>query len=483
MDTKAVWMNGSDQLERIAAEIKTKAQACEHAVKIAINELTGMWAEIGELLAQARAHFASNEQFGKWVVLVELEEVGNRRNCAAIRVIAAHRAEIEQQARSLDSLPRTAEMFLQKLNRNRQLFGLPPLAPRSGEVVSGSAVSQRNESISIKSPENAKNRSILVDSGALPLIAGAASLPTHQVTATVSTESTTSAPSAVEAEETIGDTARRKGGPMLPQLPEALRPVLATYPPNVRVSLQRMYRHGGQKFIEWLAAKVKAGEISTDVPDQDSISARTFIRELHSSFDGRNWLISVRDRKDFDKTMSRRLMREYDALRVAAQAGTTFDQYDYKRREQAFTVRALKQPIGEDAPIRRYAASATPEPPLPTEARLADGSLLKPRPILVCGQVIWPRSGRDYADVYLVTHFIEQCLLHLYGENATADTIGRDIATMGTHYWGRHEGRWSKIAEIFSAVGIAIRVGNQKNPQPRHLWFMQMEPWHQKHAG
>jgi len=82
----------------------------------------------------------------------------------------------------------------------------------------------------------------------------------------------------------------------------------------------------------------------------------------------------------------------------------------------------------------------------------------------------------------LVTHFIEQCLLHLYGENATADTIGRDIATMGTHYWGRHEGRWSKIAEIFSAVGIAIRVGNQKNPQPRHLWFMQMEPWHQKHA-
>jgi hypothetical protein len=61
MDTKAVWMNGSDQLERIAAEIKTKAQACEHAVKIAINELTDMWAEIGELLAQARAHFASNE--------------------------------------------------------------------------------------------------------------------------------------------------------------------------------------------------------------------------------------------------------------------------------------------------------------------------------------------------------------------------------------------------------------------------------------
>jgi hypothetical protein len=29
---------------------------------------------------------------------------------------------------------------------------------------------------------------------------------------------------------------------------------------------------------------------------------------------------------------------------------------------------------------------------------------------------------------------------------------------------------------------IAIRVVNQKNPQPRHLWFMQMEPWHQKHA-
>jgi hypothetical protein len=83
-------------------------------------------------------------------------------------------------------------------------------------------------------------------------------------------------------------------------------------------------------------------------------------------------------------------MREFDALRAAAQTGTTFDQYDYKRREQAFTVRALKQPIGEDAPIHRHAATATAEPTLPTEARLADGSLLKPRPILVCGQVIWP---------------------------------------------------------------------------------------------
>jgi hypothetical protein len=95
--------------------------------------------------------------------------------------------------------------------------------------------------------------------------------------------------------------ARRKGGPILPQLPEVLRPVLASYPPNLRVALQRMYRHGGEKFIEWLAGKVKAGEISTDVPDRDSIWARTFIRELHSSFDGRHWLISVRDRKDFDQ--------------------------------------------------------------------------------------------------------------------------------------------------------------------------------------
>jgi hypothetical protein len=434
---------------------------------------------MGELLAQARAHFASNEQFGKWVVLAELEEVGNRRNCAAMRTISAHRAEVEQQARSLDSVPHASDMFLQKLNRNRHIFGLPPLDTRTEEEVSGSAVSQNNESLPSGSLENSATPSILVD---LPLIAVAPSLPTHQVAATVEAESAASAASAVEVEETIGDTARRKGAPKLPQLPEVLRPVLAGYPPNVRVSLQRMYRHGGEKFIEWLAAKVKEVEISTDVPNRDSISARTFIPELHISFDGRNWLISVRDRKDFDKTMARRLMREFDALRAAAQAGTTFDQYDYKRREQAFTVRALKQPIGEDAPIRRHAATATGEPTLPTEARLADGSLLRPRPILVCGQVIWPRSGRDYADVYLVTHFIEQCLLHLYGENATADTIGRDIATMGTHYWGRHEGRWSKIAEIFSAVGIAIRVGNKKNPQPRHLWFIQMEPWHQKHA-
>jgi hypothetical protein len=480
MDTKAAWMKGPDQLECIAAEIKTKAQACEHAVKIAISDLTGMWAETGELLVQARAQFSSNEQFAKWVVFVELEEVANRRNCAAMRVIAAHRAEIEQQARSLDSVPRTAEMFLQKLNRNRQIFGLPPLDNRSEEEVSGSAGSQRDESLPSESPENAESPSILVASGGLPLIAADASVATHQVTDTVSGESAASAPSMVA--ETIGDTARRKGGPILPQLPEPLRPVLASYPPNVRVSLQRMYRHGGEKFIEWLAAKVKTGEVSTDVPNRDSISARTFIPGLHSSFDGRNWLISVRDRKDFDKKMAQRLMREFDALRAGAHAGTTFDQYDYKRREQAFMVRASKQPIGEDAPIRRYAATATAEPTLPTEARLADGSLLKPRPILVCGQVIWPRSGRDYADVYLVTHFVEQCLLHLYSENDTADTIGRDIATMGTHYWGRHEGRWPKIAEIFSAVGIAIRVGNRKNPQPRHLWFMQMEPWHQKHA-
>src|SRR5215469_7858567 len=131
-------MNSTDQLERIAAEIKAKAQACEHIVKITINDLVGMWTEISGLLAEARVHFANNEQFGRWVVREEMDEVGNTHNRIAMRVITAHRAEIEQQAPSLDSLPRTAEMFLRKLNRNRQFFGLRPLDNRSEEERSGS---------------------------------------------------------------------------------------------------------------------------------------------------------------------------------------------------------------------------------------------------------------------------------------------------------------------------------------------------------
>jgi len=29
---------------------------------------------------------------------------------------------------------------------------------------------------------------------------------------------------------------------------------------------------------------------------------------------------------------------------------------------------------------------------------------------------------------------------------------------------------------------VAIRVGNRKNPQPRELWFVEIEPWRQKFA-
>lgn len=54
---------------------------------------------------------------------------------------------------------------------------------------------------------------------------------------------------------------------------------------------------------------------------------------------------------------------------------------------------------------------------------------------------------------------------------------------MGTHFWERHDSRWPKLADIFSVIGIAIRLGNRKNPQPRHMWFAQMEGWHQKYAN
>jgi hypothetical protein len=460
MDDKSVWMNGTNELERIAVEIRAEAQACERTLKLATSALIDHWSRIGELLRQARAHFPSDEHFGQWIVRAELDEVGNKNNRTAMRVIASHRVDIEKQARWLDSVPRTAGMFLQKLNTMREAFGQSRLIAASDDETNGEHVSHAHQFSSIEGPGIAENS------------AEEANFVNSEVDADA--QPIEEAPSD-RAEETASPSGKPR--PLLADLPEELRPVLSTFPPNGRVSLQRIYRHGGKAFITWLAAKVRAGEIAPSA--NYLISPRSFISELHVSFGPRNWLISGPDRKPYDKKMGDRFMREFEQLKAAAQAGTTFDQYDYKRREKAFTVRAAKHPIAEDAPIRRYTA-ATPSA-LPTEARLADGTVLKPRPIMVCGQQIWPRSGVDYADVFMVIHYIEQCLMPLYREQ-TPETIGRDIATMGTHFWMRHDGRWPKIAEIFSAVGVAIRVGNRKNPQPRELWFMEIEPWRQKFA-
>jgi hypothetical protein len=456
---KSVWMNGTDDLNRLAADIKAEAPACEHTVKVATSELIAHWARIGELLNQARAYFASNEHFCQWVVRAELGEVGDVHSRAAMCVIAAHRAEIEQQAASLDSLPGTAQMFLEKLNRNRQLFGLAPLDTRSADEGSGSAGAPQNESVSAPEAEIAEKPDNSADSGN--------SVP------------------ALGSETLSGSDARPHGlrSQTFQDLPEPTRAALASYPEGVRHALSRIHRHGGKQFLSWLGSKILTGEIRTTVADGQNVSALTFVPELDHSFNVRNWPISRHDGKPFDRKMAGRLMREFHALKAAAQAGETFERYDYKRREQALTAHA-KKPIPEDAPIRQYQASAS-EPVLPSEARLADGTPLRPRPIVVCGRRIWPGHGfeyEDYADVFLVTHYIAQSLLPLFSAEATYETIGSEISTMGTHFWQRHQGRWPKIAHVFSVVGAAIRAGNKKNPQPRHLWFMDMEPWHQKHA-
>lgn len=456
---KSVWINGTDDLDRLAAEIKAEARACEQTVRVATSELIAHWARMGELLTQARAYFPSNEHFGQWVVQVELDEVGNVHSRTAMRVIAAHRAEVEQQAASLDSVPRTAQMFLEKLNRNRLLFGLAPLNTRSEDERTGSAVARQNQSVSASEGEIAVN-------------------------ATSSANSGNSVP-ALGSDPLSGSDARRHGlrSQTFQDLPEPTRAALAGYPEGVRHALSRIHRHGGKQFLSWLGSKILTGEIKTTVADGQNVSALTFVPELDHSFNVRNWAISRYDGKAFDRKMAGRLMREFIALKGAAQAGETFERYDYKRREQALKARA-KKPIPEDAPIRQYQAAAS-EPVLPSEARLADGTPLRPRPIVVCGRRIWPGHGfeyEDYSDVFLVTHYIAQSLLPLFSADATYETIGSEISTMGTHFWQRHQGRWPKIAQVFSVVGAAIRAGNKKNLQPRHLWFMDMEPWHQKHA-
>jgi hypothetical protein len=456
---KSVWMNGTDDLDRLAADIKGEAPACEHTVKVATSELIAHWARIGELLDQARACFPNNDHFVQWVVRAELGDVSNIHSRTAMRVIAAHRAEVEQQAASLDSVPGTAQMFLEKLNSNRQLFGLAPLDTQLEDERSGPAGARQTESVS--APD-----------------ADVAEVPANSADSRDSV-------SALGSEPLSDSDARRHDlrSQTFQDLPEPTRAALASYPVGVRRGRSRNHSHGGKQFVSWLGCKIINGEIKTSVADGQNVSALTFVPELDHSFNVRNWAISRHDGKAFDRKMAGRLMREFHALKAAAQAGETVERYEYKRREQALAARS-KKPIPEDAPIRQYQAAAL-EPVLPSEARLADGTPLRPRPIVVCGRRIWPGHGfeyEDYADVFLVTHYIAQSLLPLFSLEATYETVGSEISTMGTHFWQRHQGRWPKIAQVFSVVGAAIRAGNKKNPQPRHLWFMDMEPWHQKHA-
>lgn len=171
---ESTWMNGNgtnEYLERLAAGLKAKAEYCKRIAEHATAEFIKTWAEMGEVLAEARRQFPSDEQFGKWIVSHELDECGERHDRTAMRVIFAHRSEIEKQARRLDSMPRCPQHFLRALNEMREEFDQEPLDAASAnheiELASdGEACSAPHETLYDSEPEVDETPAKSTDSGA-----------------------------------------------------------------------------------------------------------------------------------------------------------------------------------------------------------------------------------------------------------------------------------------------------------------------------
>lgn len=212
-----------------------------------------------------------------------------------------------------------------------------------------------------------------------------------------------------------------------------------------------------KKFLRFLIDQIKAGRLAPRTFNSQVFHAQHLVSALDHSF-VREMQFSPKDEKP-DARACALFMDHFDDILLAAEKGWTYA--EFRRVTKGIAAPAA----GEVLPQR-----ATTDPILPATAMLADGSVLSPEPIFICGQCLYPSEARpdlEYVDAYVYAHFCRGLVDEFQGMSVA--TIGMSIA---------HHGRWlgrqhRTIGSFLSAIGTAIRArGETMEPA---LWF-KLEP-------
>lgn len=277
-----------------------------------------------------------------------------------------------------------------------------------------------------------------------------------------------------ESEEPKSEQRDRPAAPAIDK-----RAVLAQFGPNAALLHDRcgvQARRGinalcrkNPKLIRFLIEAIASGRIDPAVPENGSIHAGAFVNGLDRSIT-KNMRLYDAQAKRADARSAKQFMEHFDLLLAAAKNGWTYDELigEINGRHVA---RKGAEPESWTRPARLVEHKGE----LPAAATLADGTALQPKPIVICGEQVYPFAGRElpYEDAYLWAHICRDLARDHQGG---VREVGDQIAHLGKLYERHHQQCGAFICAI--GIGIKARGGQIDKAQ----WFS-METLKQKTAG
>lgn len=211
-------------------------------------------------------------------------------------------------------------------------------------------------------------------------------------------------------------------------------------------------------FLRFIIDQIKAGRLNPPPFNAHYFHAQRLVPALHKSF-VKEMMFSRLDEKP-DGKACKLFMDHFDDVLRAAELGWTYA--EFKR-----VTKGIAAPTAGEVLPQRVALGFT----LPASASLADGTVLTPEPIHVCGQCLYPSEARpdlDYAAAYLYAHLCRDIVNELHGSSVSA--TGMSIA----HYGLWLARQYPAVGGFMSAIGTAIRARGET--MDRALWF-KLEPY------
>lgn len=292
------------------------------------------------------------------------------------------------------------------------------------------------------------------------------------------TETASMEPENADSQESTEDEIEPEHTPAAtaPSVPS--RSTLSKLPPEAGAAflkaIESNWKHGAKVVMDVLLSKSSAkefrlwwcdrlidGTARQSLANNKKLAAPHIVDGLHKSF--LTYCVAV-DNGVFSKKEAERLMAEFDDLRQAAAENLTLIEYQRNRNSKNVMARAQAAP---------------PAPPaMADQAMLADGTTLRPQPIVIAGKLFYPlpiHEGVSYEDAMIWTNWARRYATAMYENKkdmapaARLEWIGRDIATHGSHLFGR---QYPNIGRFLSSMGQIIRSAPE-TMHPTEMFVME----------
>jgi hypothetical protein len=223
-----------------------------------------------------------------------------------------------------------------------------------------------------------------------------------------------------------------------------------------------------KKFLRFVVDQIKAGRLTPPPFNASIFHAQRLVPALDRTF-ASEMAFAHRVEAKIDAKACAIFMEHFDLVLQAAEKGWTY--VDFQRACKGMIVRPTATSAEEV--WAQPAPSMESTQTLPAMITTLDGTILRPEPIYVCGQRLFPAETRgklSYVEAYTHTHDCREWVKQMISTSSVQE-IGMHLAHRGLIIQRFYD---KDLGGFLSALGTAIRAnGESISPE---LWF-KLEPF------